>query len=48
MSNEKIQPPVAVDKCFSPKLTWINESRIILRFEGSSLRQEFPTFTPEV
>ena len=30
-----------------PKLAWINESRIRLRFEGGCLRQEFPTFTPK-
>ena len=45
LSNEKIKPPVTVDKSLSPKLPWINESRIRLRFTGSSLRQEFPTFT---
>ena len=45
MSNEKIKPPVIADKSLSPKLAWIYESRIRLRFTGSSLRQEFPTFT---
>ena len=45
MSNEKIKHPVTADKCLSPKLAWISESRIRLRFTGSCLRQEFPTYT---
>ena len=47
MSNEKIKPPVTADKSLSPKLARINESRIILRFTGNCLRQEFATFTPK-
>ena len=47
LSNEKIKPPVTADKSLSPKLARINESRIILRFTGNCLRQEFATFTPK-
>ena len=45
LSNEKVKPPFTADKSRSPKLAWINESRIRLRFKGSCLKQEFLTFT---
>ena len=45
LSNEKIKLPVTADKSLSPKLAWMNESGIRLRFTGSSFRQKFPTLT---
>ena len=30
----------------SPKLVWVNNYRIRLRFKATCLRQEFATFTP--
>ena len=46
MSNKKTGPTFTANKCFSPKLTWINNSKIRLRFTGSCLREELTTFTP--
>ena len=43
LSNEKTELPFTAIK-LSPKLVWINSSRIRLRFTGS-LRQESATFT---
>ena len=43
---KKIESPFTANKSFSPKMIWINNSRIKLRFTGSCLRQEFATFTP--
>ena len=40
LSNEKNKYLVTADKCLSPKLPWISESRIRLRFTGSCPRQE--------
>ena len=47
MSNQKFQPSYATNKILSPKPVWMNNSRIRLRFEGISLKQEDTTpFTP--
>ena len=46
MSNEKTEPPFTINKILSPKLTWMNNSRIRLRFTGSCLREQFANFTP--
>ena len=46
MSNEKIKPPHAANKSFSPKLVWMNNSKIRLRFTGTCLKQYKATFTP--
>ena len=46
MSNEKIKPPYAANKSFSPKLVWVNNSKIRLRFTGSCLKQDKATFIP--
>ena len=40
LSNEKFTPPYTANKNFSPKLVWINSSRIRLEFKGSCLKQE--------
>ena len=41
---KKIEPPFTANKSLSPKLVWMNNSRIRLIFTGSCLRQEFVTF----
>ena len=46
MLNEKIKPPYTENKSLSPKLTWMNNSKIRLRFTGSCLKQDKTTFTP--
>ena len=46
MSNQKTEPPFTTNKSLSPKLAWMNNSRIRLRFTGSCLREQFATFTP--
>ena len=40
LSNEKFEPPYTTNKILSPKLAWMNNSRIRLKFEGSCLKQE--------
>ena len=40
LPNEKFQPPYTTNKILSPKLAWMNNSRIRLKFEGSCLKQE--------
>ena len=45
LSDEKIKPPLTADKSLSPKLAWINGSRIRLRFTVSCLRQKYATYT---
>ena len=38
LSNEKIKTPITADHSLSPKLRWVNNSRIRLEFKGSCLR----------
>ena len=40
LSNGNFQPPYTANKHFSPKLVWMNNSRLILRLGGSCLKQE--------
>ena len=48
MSNEKFKPPYTANKCLSPKLTWMNDSRIRLEFKGGCLWQkDEATYTPK-
>ena len=46
MSNEKIKPAHTTSKSLSPKLVWMNNSKIRLRFAGSYLKHDKETFTP--
>ena len=39
-------PPFTSNKNLSPKLVWMNNSRIKLEFKGSSLKQDKWIFTP--
>ena len=45
MSNEKIKPPYTAKKCLSPKLAWMNNSKIRLRFTGNCLQKDKAIFT---
>ena len=38
MSNEKIKPPITANQSLSPKLMWVNNSRIRAEFKESCLR----------
>ena len=40
LSNKKFQLPYTANKILSPKLVWMNNYRIRLRFEGSCLKQK--------
>ena len=40
LSNGKFRTPYTANKVLSPKLVWMNNSRIRLRFEGSCIKQE--------
>ena len=42
--NEKIKPPITAIHSFSPKLTWMNNSRRRTRFTGNCLKQDKVTF----
>ena len=47
LSNERFKPPYIASKNISPKLIWMNNSRLRLEFKGSFLKQEDKTaFTP--
>ena len=47
LSNEKFKSPYTSNKSLSPKLVWINNSRIRLKFKESCLKQEDKApFTP--
>ena len=48
MSNEKFKPLHPSNKRFSPKLVWMNNSRIRLELKESCLKQEDKTaYTPK-
>ena len=40
-------PPFTSNKNLSPKLAWMNNSRIKLKFKGNILKQDKATFTPD-
>ena len=40
MSNEEIKPPYTSKKNLSPKLVWMSNSKIKLRFTESCLKRE--------
>ena len=46
MLSEKIKTPHTGNKSLSPKLVWISNSKIGLRFTGNCLKQDKATFTP--
>ena len=46
LSNEKFTPPFTSNESLSPKLVWINNSRIKLEFKGSCLKQDKAPFPP--
>ena len=48
LSNQKINPTFILNHILSPKLVWMNNSRIRLKFEGSCLEQEKATFNPKI
>ena len=35
LSNENIKPPITANQSLSTKITWVNNSKIIVRFTGS-------------
>ena len=39
-------PPFKSNKSLSPKMVWMNNSRIRLEFQGSCLKQDKAAFTP--
>ena len=39
MSNEKFTSPYIANASVSPKLVWMNNSRIRLKFKGNCLKQ---------
>ena len=45
MSNEKIKPLITTNQSLSPKLRWMNNSRIRIEFKGSCVKQNKMTFT---
>ena len=48
LSNRKIKPLYTANKSLSPKLVWMNDINIRIRFTGSCLKQDKTTFTPNV
>ena len=46
LSNETFMLPFTSNKSISPKLVWMNNSRIRLEFKGTCLKQEKAPFTP--
>ena len=40
LSNEKIRPPITANHSLSPKLIWINNSGIRVRFKVDCLKQQ--------
>ena len=42
--NEKIRPPTTENNSLSPKLRWMNNSKIRVEFKGSSLKQDKVNF----
>ena len=46
MSHEKFNPSFTANHSLSPKIIWINNSRIRLEFKESCLKQDKVTFTP--
>ena len=46
LPNEKIKPPFTANHSFSPKLVWMNNSRIKIEFKGSCLKEDKITFAP--
>ena len=45
MPNVKIKPPITANDSASPKLRWMNNSRIRVEFKGSCLKQDKVTFS---
>ena len=45
MSNKKVNLSNTINYSLSPKVVWINNSRIRLKFKGSCLKQAKVTFT---
>ena len=46
LSNKKIKSAFAAAHTLSPKLVWMNNSRIRIEFKRSCLKQDKVTFTP--
>ena len=44
LSNEKFESLITANNSLSPKLRWINNSRIRAEFKGSYLKQDNVTF----
>ena len=44
--NEKIKPPITANNSLSPKLSWMNNSKVTVEFKRSCLKQDKVTFTP--
>ena len=45
MSNSKAKHPSTTNNIISPKLRWMNNSRITIEFKGRCLKQDKVTFT---
>ena len=45
LSNEKFKPFITANNSLSPKVRYINNSRIRVEFKGSCLKQDKVTFT---
>ena len=41
LSNEKFKPQYKANKSYSPKLIWMSNSKIRLKFKRSYLKQEY-------
>ena len=45
LPNKRIKPHITPNHSLSPKLTWMNNSKIKVRFKGSYLKQDKTSFT---
>ena len=48
MSNEKFTSTYIANVSICPKLIWMNNSRIRLKFKGSCLKQDKAVYTPKI
>ena len=48
LSNEKIKRPITANHILSPILVWMNNSKIRIRFAGSSLKQDKVNVNPRI
>ena len=48
LSNEKIKRPITANHILSPILVWMNNSKIRIRFTGSSFKQDKVNVNPRI